>query len=97
MKTTKAQQNGNRWKAKAWILAHPIFGYDAERVAAEDKLDADWREAVRQARAKVSADWAGDPNDDVGKLRAAKRPSRRGLRVLRSVNANATAAACPGI
>ena len=70
MKTTKAQHNGNKWKAKAWILEHPVIPYDPERVAAEDAMDADWHEAVRQARAKVRAEWAGDPNDVVGKLQA---------------------------
>jgi len=72
MKAAKCQRESGKpikpGSARAWFRQNVAFTYDPVRVAAEDKMDADWHEAVERAHARVVAEWTGDPDDFVGKL-----------------------------
>ena len=73
-KNIRRRKSRKRFKtgsAETWPKERPGFTYDAARVAAEDKMDADWHEAVGRAHAKAVAEWKGDRDDALGVLRAA--------------------------
>jgi len=43
---------------------------DLGRAAAEDEMDRRWDQEAAEAMEMVNSEWAGDPNDFVGRLRA---------------------------